>query len=295
MSAGSIDADVNIKINAEDNATVVVESAARKINRQWRELRLEQRAVQQSFELSNRRFTATSRLLQSTTSIVGRAQSAFNTYQLSQLRVQTATKNAADAQRDLNDAIVEFGVGSPEAIEAARRNTETMKELERANRDAALAFVFIGTSIATAFGGIPRIIGNLKNLGATLKGTTAAGKTATSGLGAAAGKTAASTAGRTAAGIAGRIASKALPFGLGAILGAGNIPSAGGATEEGTVGGEKVSDPIDDFLFQNISKPLGEAAKGAITTIINIFASTPQEIVTEIQNAQDRAGRFGGR
>lgn len=293
MSAGSIDADVNITINAEDNATVVVESAARKINRQWRELRLEQRAVQQSFELSNRRFTATSRLLQSTTSIVGRAQSAFNTYQLSQLRVQTATKNAADAQRDLNDAIVEFGVGSPEAIDAARRNTDTMKELERANRDAGLAFVFIGTSIATAFGGIPRIIGNLKNLKFALKGVSSISKTPISSTaGAGIGGSAASALGRTA----GRIAGKALPFGLGAILGAGNIPTAGGATEKGgTIGGERVSDPIDDFLFKNISKPLGEAGREVIQTIINIFASTPQEIVTEIQNAQDRAGRFGGR
>ncbi|MCZ6583056.1 MAG: hypothetical protein O6761_07805 [Thaumarchaeota archaeon] len=292
MSAtGSIDADVNITINAEDNATIVVESAARKINRQWRELRLEQRAVQQSFELSNRRFTATAKLLQSTTSIIGRAQSAFNTYQLSQLRVQTATKNAADAQRDLNDAIVEFGVGSPEAIEAARRNTDTMKELERANNDAALAFVFIGTSIATAFGGIPRIIGNLKNLKFALKGVSPITKapiatTAGAGLGGAA-----STIGRAA----GRIAGRALPFGLGAILAAGNIPTAGGATESGgTVGGEKVSDPIDDFLFQNISKPLGEAGKAAVTTIINIFASTPQEIVTDIQNSLERITGFRG-
>lgn len=290
-AAGSIDADVNITINAEDNATVEVESATRKINRQWRELRLEQRAVQQSFELSNRRFTATSRLLQSTTSIVGRAQSAFNTYQLSQLRVQTATKNSADAQRDLNDAIVEFGIDSPEAIEAARRNTDTMKELERANRDAALSFVFIGTSIATAFGGIPRIIGNLKNLRFALKGVSPISKTpiastAGAGLGGAA-----SAAGR----VAGRIAGKALPFGLGAILGAGNIPTAGGTTESGeTIGGERGSDPIDDFIFQNISKPLGEAGKAAINTIINVFASTPQEIVTEIQNGVERSSRFRG-
>ena len=85
-----------------------------------------------------------------------------------------------------------------------------------------------------------------------------------------------------------------LPFGLGAILAAGNIPTAGGTTEEGTVGGEKVSDSIDDFIFQNISKPLGEAGREGVQTIINIFASTPQEIVTEIENAQDRLGRFVG-
>ncbi len=83
-SAGTVDADVSITINANDNASVKVESAARKINKQWREMRLEQRAVQQSFELSNQKFVATSRVLNQVGSIVGRVQSAFNTYQLTQ-------------------------------------------------------------------------------------------------------------------------------------------------------------------------------------------------------------------
>ena len=290
-SAGTIDADVNITINAEDNATVKVETAAKKINRQWREMRLEQRAVQQQFELTNRRFVATSRVLQSVGSVVSRVQSAFNTYQLAQLRVQTATKNAADAQRDLNDAIVEFGLGSPEALEAARRNIEATNQIEQSNRDLGLSYAFIGLTLATAFGGVPKIIGNLKNLRSVLKGVSgAATKTATGGLGAATGGGIGSRITGAIGKFGPKLAAGAAGFGIGAAIGiASDIQPAGGPTVG--AGGQVIEpEPLPGGL-----DAFGPLAEKIGSTIINVFASTPQEIVTEIQNSIDRFTRFNGQ
>lgn len=282
-SAGTILADVNITINAEDRATVKVESAARKINRQWREMRIEQRAVQQSFELSNRKFVATSRVLNQVGSIVNRVQSAYNTYQLAQIRVQDATRNTADATRDLSDAIVEFGLNSPEAIAAAARRTEALEQEERAGNDMLIVYGLIAANIATLVGRAPGLIGAIKGINRAFKATPKVAPTA--GLGAAATS--------TAGGIGGRIAgaaSKIIPriaggIGIGALLGiASDIQPAGeGELPEGF-----------DALGPLLGK-IGAEGQKIFSTIINVFASTPQEIVDEIQIAVQDSDRFTGQ
>ena len=164
-SAGTIDADVHITINAEDHASVQVESAAKKINRQWREMRLEQRAVQQSFELSNRKFTATARVLRQMGSVMMRVQTIFNTYQLAQIRMQDATRNLAEAKRRLSDAIVQNGLDSKEAIEAQ----EDLTQFENQETNATIGNIIQGISaelrpelcryLSRALGGIGGALG----------------------------------------------------------------------------------------------------------------------------------------
>lgn len=286
-SAGTINADVNITINAEDKATVQVESAARKINRQYRELRIEQRAVQQSFELSNQKFVATSRVLNQVGSIVGRVQSVYNTYQLSQIRIQDATKNTADATRDLSDAIVEFGLNSPEAIAAAERRTEALEQEERAANDMLIVYGLIAAQIATLVGRVPGLTGAFKVLNQTLK--TAPKVAPTAGLGAAA-------SGGAGAGIGSRFGNALSKVGsraLGGLAGFGIGAAVQIASDIQPAGDGELPGGLD--AFGPLAGKLASEGEKIINNIINVFASTPDEIVSEIAQGQERASRFTGR
>lgn len=286
-SAGTINADVNITINAEDNATVKVESAARKINRQWRELRIEQRAVQQSFELSNRKFVATGRVLNQVGSIVGRVQSAYNTYQLAQIRIQDATRNTADATRDLSAAIVEFGLNSPEAISAAEKRTDALENEKRAANDALIAYGLIAVTIVTLIGRVPALTGALKVLNKTLKSTPKS-LGATAGLTSATGGAAGKVAGGGISGAIGKLGPKLLGgaagLGIGAALGiVSDIQPAG----EGELpGGFDAFGPL-------AGKIQSEGGK-IVSTVVNVFANTSQEIVDQIQSGIESVTRDTG-
>ena len=286
-SAGTIDADVNITINAEDHASVQVESAAKRINRQWREMRLEQRAVQQSFELSNRKFTATARVLSQMGSVMIRVQSIFNTYQLAQIRMQDATRNLAEAKRRLSDAIVQNGLDSKEAIEAQ----EDVTQFENQEQSSIIGNILQGALAvgvgASTFGRVPAITGAFKNLLNVFKGGKGP-KTPklTDFVDDAKGAGGKGFLSRALGGLGG-LASK-IPFGAGAAggIGAGvmflsDIPAAGGT------GPHLDPDPYgwNDFT--------GEVGKSFNTTI-NVLANTSQEIVDDIQTAVDDIFRFGG-
>ena len=284
-SAGTINADVNITINAEDNATVKVESAARKINRQWRELRIEQRAVQQSFELSNRKFVATGRVLNQVGSIVGRVQSAYNTYQLAQIRIQDATRNTADATRDLSDAIVEFGLNSPEAISAAEKRTDALENEKRAANDALIAYGLIAVTIVTLIGRVPALTGALKVLNKTLRSTP---KTLGPTAGAATGGAVGGAAGKVAGGGIGRVLGSILPKLAGGGIGAG----LGIVSDIQPAGEGELPGGLD--AFGPLAGKIGEGGGKFFSTIINVFASTSQEIVDQIQSGVESVTRSTG-
>lgn len=159
----SANADVNIGINATDNATAVVDSATKKINRSWISMRNQQRAVQREFELNHRTLTQTTRILQTVGATVQRLISIYNTWQLLQIRSALSTKNLRDAQRDVNDAFLEFGGTSKEYQDALMRQKEVQ---EQARNDAkettityglmAFAILSHGASLVTR--GIPPLI-----------------------------------------------------------------------------------------------------------------------------------------
>jgi len=287
-SAGTINADVNISINAEDKATIKIESAARKINRQYREMRIEQRAVQQSFELSNQKFVATSRVLNQVGSIVGRVQAVYNTYQLSQIRIQDATKNTADATRDLSEAIVEFGLNSPEAIAAAERRTEALEQEERAANDMLVTYGLIIATIATLVGRVPGLTTAIKGLNQAFK---SAPKTAgpVAGLG---GTSAASSA---ATGAGSRFGNTFSKFGsrlLGGAAGVGIGAAVGIISDIQPAGDGELPGGLD--AIGPLVDKIGTEANNIYNNIVNVFASTPDEIVSEISQGQQRITRFTG-
>ena len=65
MSSIETDADVNIKINAEDNASLVIDESTKRINRSFQQMRIQQRQATREFEVNNRVLTAGGRVLQS--------------------------------------------------------------------------------------------------------------------------------------------------------------------------------------------------------------------------------------
>lgn len=125
MSA-TLDADVNIILNSKDHASEVVEEATKRINKSFRQMRAENRALTGAFELQHRSLMQAGRAIHTLGSVAQRAISIFNTWQLMQIRQNQLTdrrialekelaeaiasgdfERAADIQRDLNKAIEE--------------------------------------------------------------------------------------------------------------------------------------------------------------------------------------------
>ena len=290
-SAGTIDADVNITINADDHATVQVESAAKRINRQWREMRLEQRAVQQSFELSNRKFTATARVLGQMGTVMLRLQSVFNTYQLMQIRGQDTARNLAEANRRVTESIIEHGHASQEAIQAQEQADEMKRQSEQEGIDRLIGIGTMAGVLATTVGRIPGLTGAIKTLGNVLKGGKGPGTPKITDF----------TKGGGGGGLGG-----AVSRGLGGIGGAiggalGKVPIGGlgaGGIGAGVMFLSNIppaGDPIEGYNPDPYgwNKFTGEAGN-AFNATVNVFANTSQEIVDEIQTAIDGIFRFDG-
>ena len=162
MSSAGVDTNVNIKINAEDNASGVVNSTTQNLENRFKAHRAQLRMVRMEYELNHRGLITTMRAMQSVGMVVNRGISLYNSWNLMQIRTQTASKNLADAQKDVNQAMNEFGIGSPEYIRALERQSEATKADADASRDAKIQFALMvvsliadSTRIATSV--IPRL------------------------------------------------------------------------------------------------------------------------------------------
>ncbi|MFM7796632.1 MAG: hypothetical protein ACKO7N_07695 [Candidatus Nitrosotenuis sp.] len=140
MSSAGIDTNVNIIINAEDNASSVVSSTTQTIEQRFKAHRTQLKAVRMEYELNHRGLLTTMRAMQSVGMVVNRAVSIYNSWNLMQLRIQTANKNLADSQRNLNQIIDEYGMGSPEHIRALEEEAKMKKEVADASNDAKIQF-----------------------------------------------------------------------------------------------------------------------------------------------------------
>jgi len=162
MSSAGVDTNVNIKINAEDNASGVVNSTTQNLENRFKAHRTQLRMVRMEYELNHRGLITTMRAMQSVGMVVNRAISLYNSWNLIQLRLQTTSKNLADAQRNLNQTLDEFGAGSPEANRALEEKTQLEKDMADASRDAQIQYALMvvsliadSTRIATSV--IPRL------------------------------------------------------------------------------------------------------------------------------------------
>lgn len=287
-----MDADVKIILSAEDRASAEVETATQRINKQYRELRLEQRAVRGEFELNNRTFVATTRVLNSLGTIVGRAISLWNTYLLSQIRTQDATRNLRDAQADLNEVIAEFGPNSNEYVKALEREKEAQEDLERANRDNLITYGLIAAQLITMIGHSTTLIGRLRilqriGLGGP-KPLPAVSANPTAGIKGSAGGGLKGKIGKAfkspkIPGVVGGIAGGAASAGLFLAQMAGEQTAGGGEGGELPSGLEAIGPALE----------AGGRAINNVTNNILINAPTAEDIINEIKKIFDTSNTFG--
>lgn len=145
----SLDADVNIRLNAEDNASQPIDNSVKSIDRSFVQMRNSLRANERSFYLQHQSVYQLTRAMGVLRSVTGVGVSVMNNLLLTQIRNATEAKNLRDAIRDENDAIIEFGYGSRQANDAHERTTEIMKQQHDQLIQNILQWVTLGTYLAS--------------------------------------------------------------------------------------------------------------------------------------------------
>lgn len=267
----SLDADVNIILNAEDRASPQVAAAVKNMNTSWRDHLSQQRAVTRSYEIQNKTLFTTARAVQSVGSVVNRVLSIYNSFTLTQIRLQDAARNSADSLIDYNEALARFGQDSPEVVKAHERRIQTLKDEKEASDQARIGYALMAVSIiADTTRIVTSVIPRLLALKTVVLGTTAAtaGLSATAGLGAVGGAAAGfATGAAIAGGVGGAIA--AVPI-VSAIDSAGLNPF------------QKTRDEV--------IKP---ALDNAVNQVFNFFGTSTDELVKKVQEATKGIVTFG--
>lgn len=281
--SSSVDTDVNITINAKDNASSIVDSATKKINKNWKEMHDQQRAVRREFELNNRGLVTTARAIQSVGSMVNRAISLYNTWNIMQIRVQDANRNVYESQQDLNEVLDEYGQDSPQFRKALEANQRALEDQKKAQDDAKLGMGLLVTSLAAdATRIITDVVPKFKTLRAVIAGTSAAaaGATATSAVTGASTTAAGSAAGATTGAVLKnglKTAGKTVLNGAvkaGPAMGAAAVVSTLSMMGEQTAGENDLPSGIDQIpvTINFIVKSAGEAAEKTRQAFVNLFS-----------------------
>lgn len=151
---GDLGADVTISLNLQDNASTQLDSSTKNINRRWKEMRDQQRAVGREFEINHRTFTQTARALQTIGNIANRVINVYQAYTLSQIRINDLQRESRDLSRDLAEALASGNIEKATRIqEDIKKNTE---ETNRALFDQILLYVTMGLVAASAASNISK-------------------------------------------------------------------------------------------------------------------------------------------
>lgn len=268
----SLDADVNIILHAEDRASPEVTNAVKRMSTSWRDHQAQTRAVTRSYEMQNKTMFATARAIQSVGNVVNRAISIYNSFTLTQIRLQDAARNSTEATLNYNEAVARSGEGSPEAIKAADARTQALKAEKEATDQATIGYAFMVISIiADTTRLMTSVVPRLKALIALTRGASAA--SAVGGLGAAAGSA-----------------------GLGAAAAAVGV--AAGVGVAGYVGAQAISEGLGIEPYKNAKGETAfesgiNAAAGGMNQIFNFFGTTTDDLLKKIQDATKGYLTFG--
>lgn len=179
----SLDADVNIILNAKDNASDVVNDAVKRINSSYRDMTRQQRSVGQAFELNNRRLFQTMRGIQTVGNMANRMVGIYQAWNIQQIRNADLARDLAEAQRDVNRSIVEFGIGSEEHVKAMEEEARLKQEIQNANFQTAFSYIFMATSIVgSVIPAIKKLVPHVRVLNRTMGEGVGAYKSPTAGL-----------------------------------------------------------------------------------------------------------------
>ena len=100
----SIDPDVNINLNAQDNASPVIDNSVKNIDRSFIQMRNGMRANERSFYLQHQSIYKLNQVMGNLRTITGAGINVMNTMLLTQIRNTEAARNLRDAQRQANES-----------------------------------------------------------------------------------------------------------------------------------------------------------------------------------------------
>lgn len=147
MSLPSTNADVNIILNGQDNASIIVEDSVKRTNRAFSQMRNEQRAVARQFELNNRGIVSTMRAINTLGNIAQRGIAVWQAWTLSQIRLGDAQRDLRDIQKDLAEAIAS---GDIEAQTKLREDeADAIERVNQVQNDNILGYIAMGLTIAS--------------------------------------------------------------------------------------------------------------------------------------------------
>lgn len=265
----SLDADVNIILHAEDRASPEVTNAVKRMSTSWRDHQAQTRAVTRSYEMQNKTMFATARAIQSVGNVVNRAISIYNSFTLTQIRLQDAARNSTEATLNYNEAVARSGEGSPEAIKAADARTQALKAEKEATDQATIGYAFMVISIiADTTRLMTSVVPRLKALIALTRGVRPGVLSPVGNLGGGSG------------GGAGQSNSKR-----------NMVVSGFGKAGVGGIGAALITEGLGIEPYKNAK---GETAyESATNQIFNFFGTTTDDLVKKIQDATKGYVTFG--
>jgi hypothetical protein len=153
LSAIETSADVSITVTADDQASLEIDQATKRINKSFSDMRVQQRQATREFEVNNRVLLQGSRVMSSLGRVVSRTIAIYNTFQLHQLRLGQATDRVTASTRDLNEAFLEFGEGKETGAIRERMQKE-MEDLKRIQDESALIIGLTALQAVSAIGSV---------------------------------------------------------------------------------------------------------------------------------------------
>ena len=292
---------VEIDIVANDQASGVVQSSTQNINNAWKSMRDQQRSVQREFELSNTKFVATSRVINAVGQGIGRMISIYNTFTLSQIRMQNAAQAVSDAQDRVNQALIDFGPDSEQYKKALKDQQNALDQQNQTTQQVEIGYGLMAVGvIADVTRMVNQVIPKLNMLRGAMSTVNTAGGTPgamgpTIPFGSStAGKLAkgAGIAGGAGLGIAGFLQSGAMnPNATDQDKLMSTLEMAGG----GALAGLMVGGPIGALIGGGIGAGAGIASNYGqqLTQIFNINGPSADQVVKSATSAAKLAQNYG--
>ena len=279
MSSAGVDTDVNIRINAEDNASSVVNSTTLNLENRFKAHRAQLKMVRMEYELNHKGLLTTLRAMQSVGMLVNRAISLYNSYTLTQIRTRDAVRRVAESERDLAMIRAEFGENSPQFRRAEEERIKALEDEKRATDEARIGYVLmvaslvadssrIITTVIPRFRSLLNILRAIKTTG-SIPSTTPIGTPTTSpsvsGKGGGGGS-AWKNAGKGALGTA-------------LLFGAGELYQLGIEQERKN----NPTSPTYNYMQQQKQKQLEDIQNGA-SYVLNLIVNSTNEAKREVMN-----------
>lgn len=275
----SIDTDVNIILNAEDNASATVDQATKRINTSFNKMQAQNKALTRSWDLQHQSLFKTMQVMRSLGSIATRSLGVFNSLLLMQIRNGQTARNLRDAIRDANEAYREFGPASEQYSKAMENVKDIQEDMKNETIQNTLQYATMATVILTSVvPALNKVVGRLNLLKkASITSTPAKTPIGTPTPGVTSPKTTPTP--------------KSLGGGL---RGAGRFAAGVAAKASGPIAAVQLASMLGEQQAGETSIPSGAEAIGEIANVtINVVVKSAQDALSAVRDAFGKAGVLG--